>query len=160
MRGQRAEITLLLTWCIIVVVHSSRMPPLLRIDPRDARPIWRQIEEGVQHLVARGALPAGALVPSVRDLARDLQVNPATVSKAYQRLTDAGVLAVRRGEGTFVSETPPPVEDARRNVRLHEEAVRYASLAITLGASREETLTTLETAWLGLTDGKSEGDAV
>ena len=136
------------------------MPPLLRIDPRDARPIWRQIEEGVQHLVARGALPAGALVPSVRDLARDLQVNPATVSKAYQRLTDAGVLTVRRGEGTFVSATPPPAGDSRRDERLHEEAVRYASLAITLGASREETLDTLDSAWAGLTDGHSEGDAV
>jgi GntR family transcriptional regulator len=134
------------------------MPPLLRIDPRDARPIWRQIEEGVQHLVARGALPAGTLVPSVRDLARDLQVNPATVSKAYQRLTDAGVLAVRRGEGTFVSATPPPAEDARS--RLHEEAVRYASLAITLGASREEALDTFTTAWQGLTDGNSEGEEV
>ena len=134
------------------------MPPLLRIDPRDARPIWRQIEEGVRHLVARGALPAGLLVPSVRDLARDLQVNPATVSKAYQRLTDAGVLAVRRGEGTFVAATPPPVEDTRRNVRLLEEAVRYASLAITLGASREESLATFETAWSGLTDGHSEGE--
>jgi GntR family transcriptional regulator len=136
------------------------MPPLLRIDPRDARPIWRQIEEGVQHLVARGALPPGALVPSVRDLARDLQVNPATVSKAYQRLTDAGVLAVRRGEGTFVADTPPPVEDTRRSSRLREEAVRYASLAITLGASREEALDTFETAWHGLADGNSEGDAV
>jgi GntR family transcriptional regulator len=134
------------------------MPPLLRIDSRDARPIWRQIEEGVQHLVARGALPAGALVPSVRDLARDLQVNPATVSKAYQRLTDAGVLAVRRGEGTFVSATPPAVEDARRNVRLREEAVRYASLAVTLGMGREEAITTLEEAWQGLTAGPSEGD--
>jgi GntR family transcriptional regulator len=136
------------------------MPPALRIDPRDARPIWRQIEEGVQHLVARGALPAGAPVPSVRDLARDLQINPATVSKAYQRLTDAGVLAVRRGEGTFVSETPPPTSDTRRNGRLREEAVRYASLAVTLGASREEALSTFEAAWRSLADGngRAEGD--
>jgi GntR family transcriptional regulator len=136
------------------------VPPLLRIDPRDARPIWRQIEEGVQHLVARGALPAGALVPSVRDLARDLQVNPATVSKAYQRLTDAGVLAVRRGEGTFVAEAPPAMEETHRSSRLREEAVRYASLAITLGASREEALATVDSAWLGLKDDNSEGDAV
>jgi GntR family transcriptional regulator len=135
------------------------MPPTLRIDPRDARPIWRQIEEGVQHLVARGALPAGTLVPSVRDLARDLQINPATVSKAYQRLTDAGVLAVRRGEGTFVAETPPPASDTR-NGRLREEAVRYASLAVTLGASREEALSNVEAAWRSLKDGngKAEGD--
>lgn len=136
------------------------MPPPLRIDPRDARPIWRQIEEGVQHLVARGALPAGTLVPSVRDLARDLQINPATVSKAYQRLTDAGVLAVRRGEGTFVSETPPPASDSRRTGRLREEAMRYASLAVTLGASREEARSTFEAAWESLKDGngKAEGE--
>lgn len=134
------------------------MPSTLRIDPRDARPIWRQIEEGVQHLVARGALPPGALVPSVRDLARELQVNPATVSKAYQRLMDAGVLAVRRGEGTFVSETPPPASDSRRNGRLREEAMRYASLAVTMGADREEALATLEAAWRSLTDGGAQGD--
>jgi GntR family transcriptional regulator len=133
------------------------MAPLLRIDSRDARPIWRQIEEGVQHLVARGALPSGALVPSVRDLARDLQVNPATVSKAYQRLTDAGVLTVRRGEGTFVAAAPPPPE-ARRDDRLHDEAVRYASVAVTLGASREEALSTFESAWRSLTDGNPEGE--
>lgn len=129
------------------------MAPKLRIDPGDARPIWRQIEEGVQHLVARGVLPAGAPVPSVRDLARDLQVNPATVSKAYQRLTDAGVLAVKRGEGTFVSETPPPPSDTRRNQRLFEEAMRYASLASTLGATRAEAVATLETAWTTLGNG-------
>lgn len=123
------------------------MPPLLRIDPRDARPIWRQIEEGMQHLIARGALPAGALVPSVRDLARELQINPATVSKAYQRLTDAGMFSVRRGEGTFVAATPPPASDTRRTGRLREEAVRYASLAATLGASYEEALATFEDAW-------------
>jgi GntR family transcriptional regulator len=134
------------------------MPPTLRIDPRDARPIWRQIEENVQHLVARGALPAGAPVPSVRDLARELQVNPATVSKAYQRLTDAGILSVRRGEGTFVAETPPAFSDSRRNGRLQEEAVRYASLAVTLGASREEALATFEAAWRALTNGQPESE--
>ena len=129
------------------------MPLPLRIDPRDARPIWRQIEEGVQHLVARGVLPSGLAVPSVRDLARDLQVNPATVFKAYQRLTDAGVLTVRRGEGTFVAEAPPPVSDSRRTDRLKEEAGRYASVAVTLGASRAEAVDTFEDAWQGLQDG-------
>jgi GntR family transcriptional regulator len=136
------------------------MPPALRIDPRDARPIWRQIEEGVQHLVARGALASGSAVPSVRDLARDLQVNPATVFKAYQRLTDAGVLTVRRGEGTFVAAAPPPMSDTGRSDRLHEEAVRYASVAVTLGASREEAVAVLEGAWRSLKDGngKAEGE--
>jgi GntR family transcriptional regulator len=129
------------------------MSRTLRIDPADPRPIWRQIEEGVRHLVASGALAAGASVPSVRDLARDLQVNPATVSKAYQRLTDAGVLAVRRGEGTYVSETPPALPDAERGKKLLQGALRYASLAVTIGAGREEAVETLADAWRSLSGG-------
>jgi GntR family transcriptional regulator len=134
--------------------------PILRVDASDARPIWRQIEEGVRHLVARGALAAGSGVPSVRDLARELRINPATVSKAYQRLTDAGVLAVRRGEGTFVADAPPPLADDGRNRRLREEAVRYASLAVTLGATREETLETLSEAWQSLAEAEPVGEEI
>jgi GntR family transcriptional regulator len=119
----------------------------LRIDPKDPRPIWRQIEEGVRHLVACGSLAAGTGVPSVRDLARELQVNPATVSKAYQRLTDAGVLAVRRGDGTYVSDAPPVLTEAERAARLAQGALRYASTAATLGVPREEAAAALAAAW-------------
>jgi len=110
----------------------------------------------MRHLVASGALLAGAPVPSVRDLARDLQINPATVSKAYQRLTDAGVLAVRRGEGTYVSDAPPKLPDAERSRRLLQGALRYASLAVTIGAGRGEAAETLEDAWRSLASGAIE----
>jgi GntR family transcriptional regulator len=110
----------------------------LRIDPADATPIWKQIEDGVRRLIASGTLAPGAAVPSVRDLSRDLRVNPATVSKAYQRLADAGVLAVRRGEGTFVAEAPPVLARLERRRILGDAAARYASLAMTLGVSGEE----------------------
>ncbi len=123
------------------------MERTLRIDPKDSRPIWRQIEEGVRHLVACGSLAAGTGVPSVRDLARELQVNPATVSKAYQRLTDAGVLAVRRGDGTYVSDAPPVLTAAERAARLAQGALRYAGTATTLGAPREEAAAALDAAW-------------
>ncbi|HXO19524.1 MAG TPA: GntR family transcriptional regulator [Thermoanaerobaculia bacterium] len=123
------------------------MERTLRIDPKDPRPIWRQIEEGVRNLVAARTLPAGAAIPSVRDLARELQINPATVSKAYQRLTDAGVLAVRRGDGTYVADSPPELSNNQRAARLGEAALRYAAFAATLGASREETVEGLEEAW-------------
>ena len=104
----------------------------------------------MRHLVASGGMPAGAAVPSVRDLARALRVNPATVSKAYQRLTDAGVLAVRRGDGTYVAESPPALPAQVRRERLREGAVRYASLAATLGASADEVAVELAAAWAGL----------
>ena len=112
----------------------------LRIDPADAVPIWRQIEEGLGRLVASGALAPGSAVPSVRDLARDLRVNPATVAKAYQRLVDAGVLSVRRGEGTFVSASPPSVPKAERTRVLREAATRYAVVATHIGARKEEAV--------------------
>ena len=119
----------------------------LRIDPTDATPIWSQIEEGLRRLVASGALAPGAPVPSVRDLARELRINPATVAKAYQRLTDAGVLTVRRGDGTYVAEKPPAMSKAERARLLREAAVRYASLAATLGVTAEDAVEAVEAAW-------------
>jgi len=71
---------------------------VLRIDPSDATPIWSQIEEGIRRLVATGSWKPGGPVPSVRDLASELRINPATVARGYQRLTEAGILVVRRGE--------------------------------------------------------------
>jgi GntR family transcriptional regulator len=112
----------------------------LSVDPSDAVPLWKQIEENVRRLVASGALKPGSTMPSVRDLARDLSINPATVAKGYQRLVDSGILVVKRGEGTFVSEKPPSVPRGERDKELEGGAMRYASLAVTLGAANEEAL--------------------
>jgi len=119
----------------------------LRIDPSDATPIWSQIEEGLRRLVAAGALKPGAAVPSVRDLARDLRINPATVARAYQRLTDAGILTVRRGEGTYVADAPPAMSKTERARLLRDAATRYASLAATLGISQEDAEVAFAAAW-------------
>jgi GntR family transcriptional regulator len=133
------------------------IPRGLHVDPRDAVPIWKQIEEGMRRLVASGALKPGAAVPSVRDLARDLQVNPATVVRAYQRLVDAGLLAVKRGEGTFVAEGIPTLPKAERGRALVESALRFASTAVTVGASRGEAAHALDAAFARLAAGK-EGE--
>ena len=121
-------------------------PRGLHVDPRDAVPIWKQIEEGMRRLVASGALKPDAPVPSVRDLARDLQVNPATVVRAYQHLVEAGLFVVKRGEGTFVSGSIPAVPKAERGRALAEGALRYASTAVTVGASRDEAVRALDAA--------------
>jgi len=119
----------------------------LRIDPSDATPIWSQIEEGLRRLVASGALAPGAVVPSVRDLAKELRVNPATIAKAFQRLTDAGVLTVRRGNGTYVADAPPAMSRTERARILREAAGRYANLAATLGVTKEEAAEAFGAAW-------------
>jgi GntR family transcriptional regulator len=120
---------------------------VLRINPSDAVPIWKQIQDGLRHLIALGTLPTGSPVPSVRDLARELEVNPATVSRAYQHLTEAGLLTVRRGEGTFVSVNQPLIRKTERQQALKEAAARYALVAASVGADEEEAINELEAAW-------------
>src|SRR6266540_5604987 len=117
------------------------------INPTAAAPIWRQIEEAMRRLITVGALAPGAAVPSVRDLARDLRVNPATVSRAYQRLTEAGVLSVKRGDGTYVADEPAQLKKSERHELLRDAATRYASAAISAGVELDEAAAELEAAW-------------
>jgi len=129
-------------------------PSGLTIDTHDSRPIWRQIEEGIEQLVASRALPPGAAVPSVRDLALELRINPATVAKAFQRLVDAGLLETRRGAGTFVAERPPALPARARRERLADAARRLAAVAVTLGAGDAETHEALDAELDRLRHGK------
>jgi GntR family transcriptional regulator len=75
----------------------------LHIDPSDGLPIYDQIVRQVKFAVARKAIRSGERVPSVRELARDLAVNPNTVARAYQQLQTEGVLASVRGMGLEVA---------------------------------------------------------
>lgn len=130
----------------------------LRVDPTDSAPIWRQIEAGVRLLVATGGLPADDAIPSVRELARSLRVNPATVAKAYQRLTDAGLLTVRRGEGTFVASAPPALAGEERARAVSEAAGRYVTVVRTVGAGRKDAADGATAAWDRLFDATRSGD--
>jgi GntR family transcriptional regulator len=106
-------------------------------------------------------LAPGSVVPSVRELAKALRVNPATVSKAYRRLTDTGLLAVRRGEGTFVGELDTNELAEARRLLLHDGAATFIRVAASVGASREEATGAVSESWesaqaegeLGVNDG-------
>jgi GntR family transcriptional regulator len=81
---------------------------------RDDQPIYRQIRDRVIASILDGSLKEGEPLPSVRVVAVDLQVNPLTVSKAYQELADDGWVERRRGLGMFV------IEGARNRLSLSE----------------------------------------
>jgi GntR family transcriptional regulator len=121
----------------------SRIP----VQPTDPRPIWSQIEEGLRRLLASGSLAPGDTVPSVRELATELRVNPATVSKAYQRLVGAGFMEVRRGDGTYVSAAPPAVRKSEQTRVIRQAAMNFASVAITHGAELDTARGALDLAW-------------
>jgi GntR family transcriptional regulator len=78
---------------------------LVTLDNRDLRPLYLQIMDEIRRAIVVGKLKAEDPLPSVRDLASELAINPRTVSQAYQELEREGVLYVKRGQGTFVSTT-------------------------------------------------------
>lgn len=85
----------------------SRSPThLFSIATGSSEPIYRQLVEQVRRLAAGGQLPAGEAMPSVREVASTLAVNPMTVSKAYGILEMEGVLTRRRGLGMVVADPP------------------------------------------------------
>ena len=133
------------------------MTHFLDVDPTAAAPIWRQIEDGVRRMVASGRLSAGTAVPSVRELARALRVNPATVSKAYRRLTEAGLLIVRRGEGTFVAERSDEEWGDERRRLLAKGAEDFIRVAKSVGATRKQAEATVSECWRAL-DLEGKGD--
>jgi GntR family transcriptional regulator len=91
---------------------------IVTIDSRDATPIYAQLERSLRAAIAAGRLRPGDQLPTVRQLAVDLQVNANTVARVYSDLERAGVIETRRGVGSFVSATPaqahPPREHERR----------------------------------------------
>jgi GntR family transcriptional regulator len=102
------------------------------IDITDGTPIYLQICEQIKRAVAVGRLKAEEAVPSVRQLALELTVNPNTVARAYLELEHEGVIYKRQGQGTFVS--PDALEASRRERRkavkeLFEKAITEAEEA-------------------------------
>lgn len=109
---------------------------LVEIRPEDPRSIYVQIMDEVRRAVALGDLEADDPLPSVRDLAAELRVNPNTVSQAYRALDDEGVVYVRRGRGTFVA--PDAVPDEQRTALARGVAERALRDAHRHGLSAEE----------------------
>ena len=80
---------------------------ILAIDPRDATPIYAQIEHGLRAAIATGRLRPGDQLPTVRELAVELRVNANTVARVYAELERADVLETRRGVGSFIAAAGP-----------------------------------------------------
>ena len=111
---------------------SRRTPLMLQIATGDARPITRQITDGVKRQIAAGELQPGDALPSVRGLAQQLSINPNTVAKAYAELTTEGWLLSRAGMGLFVAEQRQRLSDAERGRRLDEAVNRFVGDVIGL----------------------------
>lgn len=112
----------------------------LEIDPHRGVPVYRQMMDQVKYYVASGVLRAGDRLPSIRELARELSVNPTTVVKAYTELAHEGVLELEQGRGAFVSASAPGMSRAERRAALERLARQLAVEARQMGAGDDEVL--------------------
>jgi GntR family transcriptional regulator len=107
------------------------------IRPGDSLPIYRQIVEQIKGAVASGLVKSGDKLPSHRELARQIVVAPLTVKKAYDTLEDEGVIATRRGLGTFVAHAPRHVGSESEKA-LQDRLAGLVHQARILGLSQRE----------------------
>ena len=114
-----------------------------QIDPRSPIPLYVQIANRLRVAVATGELQPGAVLPSVRNLATVIRVNPATVVQAYRELEWAGVVESRQGAGTFVRDLPQAKLEAERQREAQRLIRQLFQESSNLGVTRED----LDYAW-------------
>jgi GntR family transcriptional regulator len=114
-----------------------------QIDPRSPIPLYVQIANRLRVAIATGEMGPGEALPSVRNLASVIRVNPATVVQAYRELEFAGVVESRQGAGTFVRELPETKRDAERQ----REARRLVRAMLHEASVHGVTTEDLELAW-------------
>ena len=87
----------------------------MKIDAADGVPLYLQIAKEIKHSIAVGSLRSGEQIPSVREIALQITVNPNTVAKAYRELEAQGIVETRRGTGTFVSNEVFAISEEERS---------------------------------------------
>ena len=112
---------------------------MIHLDYRDSRPIYSQIIDGFRSQIRAGILNAGDKLPSVRELAAELTINPNTIQRAYRELEAEGLIASVPGKGSFVCQIPESQPEHSAWDSL-EQAVRQLT---DLGISKEMIITHL-----------------
>ena len=110
----------------------------LEINPRSSTPIYQQVVDGVKELVARGILVPGERMPTVRELAVELSLNPNTVAKAFQKLEQEGIIETMRSRGTFVAGRTEVLDKEMAREQLEGLVEKVLVEAYHLGLNRED----------------------
>src|SRR5580693_6178335 len=100
-----------------------------RLDAHSGVPVYRQLIDQVQGAIAIGALRSGDQLPTVRQVAVELEINPNTVLRAYREMEIRGLLDTQQGTGTFIAERPTEPASNERDRQLAQLTAEFASRA-------------------------------
>jgi GntR family transcriptional regulator len=115
----------------------------LQLDLHTGVPVYRQIIDQVRGGMAAGTVKPGDQLPTVRQLAVDLAINPNTVMRAYRELELGGLIETHQGTGTFIADKKAEKNDAERDRRLNQLANEFAARAGASGFTVEEFIDSL-----------------
>ncbi|MBN2182018.1 MAG: GntR family transcriptional regulator [Sedimentisphaerales bacterium] len=126
----------------------------LHLDYQSGEAIYRQIVEQIKYKIASGELKPTEQLPSIRELAKMLKINPRTVVKAYEELQSGGLVVRRQGQGVFIRDGQAAVPVQTRNKLLQEMARRMLAEASRLGASEEQVKDVFDNVMKQMRSGK------
>ncbi|MGX6961233.1 GntR family transcriptional regulator [Vagococcus xieshaowenii] len=95
----------------------------MQLDKRSRKPLYEQVVYGIKQDIMLGILEVNEKLPSVRELASQLLINPNTISKAYKQLESEGIIMTIRGKGTFVAEQVNTARDERKVQAIKEKLI-------------------------------------
>ena len=121
-------------------VQHGKKPFEFRLDLQSGVPVYRQVIDQVMGGIAAGALAPGDQLPTVRQVAVDLSINPNTVVRAYRELEIRGVLETQQGTGTFVSHQKVKRDDVERERQLNQLVGEFVSRAGASGFTIKDLL--------------------
>jgi GntR family transcriptional regulator len=121
-------------------IQSARRVFEFHLDERSGVPVYRQIIDQVMGGMAAGTLAAGYQLPTVRQVAVDLSINPNTVMRAYRELEIRGVLETQQGTGTFIGQQKVKRDDVERQRQLNQLVTEFISRAGAAGFTVGELL--------------------
>ena len=117
-----------------------------KIDNRSNRPVYQQLIDQVKRDIALGRLIKDEKLPTVRDLARQLAINPNTIAKAYRQLEQEGIIVTKPGSGAFIANLDSNLSKAVKERLICEELERIAIDAFHMQIDRSTLLQWFETA--------------
>lgn len=116
------------------------------VNPKSKQPIYEQLVEQLRRQLTLGGMDAGAPMPSVRQLAGELGINPNTIQKAYRRMEEEGMIESVPGRGSFVTENLALIVDRQRREQLGKAEMTIRTCK-EMGLSKDDILILVENAY-------------